>query len=231
MKTLRSLFFLIIITIISIQYNTPRAQVTTFEMGLEGGPSLRSLRGNTILDSTAKSDVGYSGGIYGQYNIDRMWSVKLGVNYEKKGAKFDIQSQIGTGIVENFKSKSDLNYITIPLLVKATFGQKIKFFVNAGAYIGILLKQETKTEANSIQPASTVDGTDNFKKTDIGISGGIGVKIPLSPRFGLTLEVRENLGLTNTSKVQVVDNGSIKTNAINLLAGFSYSMGKMKRRR
>jgi hypothetical protein len=56
----------------------------------------------------------------------------------------------------------------------------------------------------------------NFNKADLGLSGGAGVEIPLK-RYVLSFEIRDNFGLSNISKLPVANDGSIKTNALNLL--------------
>jgi hypothetical protein len=48
------------------------------------------------------------------------------------------------------------------------------------------------------------------------LSGGAGVEIPLK-RYVLSFEIRDNFGLSNISKLPVANDGSIKTNALNLL--------------
>jgi hypothetical protein len=40
----------------------------------------------------------------------------------------------------------------------------------------------------------------------------------------LKLELRENLGLVNTSDVEVYNDGTIKTNSINLILNWSFNL-------
>ena len=74
-----------------------------------------------------------------------------------------------------------------------------------------------------------IDGLDNNSsettsfnnKTDFGLSFGLGKTINLNEKKSIFIEIRENLGLTNTSKNKVWGNGEVKTNSLNLIVGYS----------
>ena len=114
--------------------------------------------------------------------------------------------------------------MTAPLLFRAVVGQKIKYFINVGPYIGFLIKKESVWTGDSIARTS-YDETALNKKSDYGISSGLGVLVPIRNRFGVSIELRNNLGLTNVSAVPVFADGSIKTNSTNLLISFVYKLG------
>jgi hypothetical protein len=122
---------------------------------------------------------------------------------------------------------SNFDYLTIPILGRLTFGKKIEFYVNAGPYLGYLLKQKDITEASGEYPKTEIDNTDNFEKLDFGLTTGLGMNYPLLEKLLLTVEIRNNLGLTNTSSLPVANDGSIKTNSTSLLIGVTYRLGKV----
>ena len=56
--------------------------------------------------------------------------------------------------------------------------------------------------------------------------GGFGKTFKLKNNNELSIEVRENLGLSEINDVTVVDNGFIKTNSINLICNYSFNLWK-----
>ncbi|MDZ4710895.1 MAG: porin family protein [bacterium] len=213
-KVLVTFVFVTAISIFSSQSSF--SQAFLWEFGVEGGAGLRSQKiTNTDVDSLKKTTIGFIGGVSGQYNLNDMYSLKLGAYYERKGQKYETSS----GSKEEFNH----DYLNIPLLLKAKFGNKIKFFVNAGPFIGVLLKSKFKGSPPDIDN----DNTSSYKKTEIGISGGAGVIIPAGRSMNITFEVRDDFGLTNIFKSELsIFNAEVKTNNLNLMAGISFLLGK-----
>jgi hypothetical protein len=196
------------------------------ELGVEFGPTLSSLRGNTILERYHTSKLSYAAGLFLLYHFKQGISLVTGPAYENKGSKIkesqyydDLGNPIGIG-----EGRTEYHYLTFPILVRKWFGNKDLFFVNTGPYLGYLIKQTSKIKINN-GPTSTIDNTENDKQIDFGIAIGAGLKFPLNNRCNFLLEIRNNLGLINTSDIPVADNGSIKTNTLNLLVGFSFFPG------
>lgn len=201
-------------------------QTNKFEVGLEMGPSLISLRGNDFLDKNNDISFGFSSGFTFQYNFPKLISIRTNISFERKGltTQGTATDEYGNQIGEiTFHSKFD--YLTIPLLVRLTFGKKINFFINAGPYIGYLIQQKNVIEAFGEYPKTETDNTDNFKRTDFGITTGLGARFPIKSKLFLSLEIRNNLGLTNISSVPVVNDGTIKTNSTIILIGIEYRFG------
>jgi hypothetical protein len=149
---------------------------------------------------------------------DNKLSIQPELLYMPKGFRYKVEetNEIGgdgeefPGGLATYKldAKSYMNYIELPVLAKATFGSdNLKFFVNAGPYVGFWLsgktvsKQsisfngdtETETETNKYE----FDDTDN--RLDYGFHAGGGVAYRLGPGF-LTLEGRYEYGLANFLK-------------------------------
>lgn len=110
-------------------------------------------------------------------------------------------------------------------MLRITFGQKMKYFFNAGPFMGYALKQTSLVEFPTSERIES-DYKEFSKPWDFGLSAGAGIIISLGPKTDLNFEVRNNLGLVNTSKAPVIENGSIKTNSLNFLFGFSYKTGQ-----
>jgi len=92
------------------------SQPDKFDMGIEGGPGVISLRGNDQLKKH-KSRISYSGGIFFQYHFTKLISIRTGMGYERKG------SVITQPVTDNFgypmgdlTTRSNFHYLTLPLL-------------------------------------------------------------------------------------------------------------------
>jgi hypothetical protein len=204
-------------------------QTNLFDIGAEGGFSLASLRGNEFIDKYHSSKIGYTGGLFFQYNFRRIISMRTGMYYERKGSSFDFYAvnDVGEdiGVIHGYEN---FDYLTVPLLLilRATFGKKLTYFINTGPYIGFLLKETEHTDALQNFPETNANETEFFNKTEVGLSAGTGLSFTLKQKFSFSFEVRDNLGLTNTRKQSISDKSTIKTNALNFLFGFSYKFGQ-----
>ena len=104
--------------------------------------------------------------------------------------------------------------------MKYKFGTNNSFFINGGPFLSYLLKSEL---TNNYDDTSS-DQTDNFKTLDYGLTFGFGKTFKLKNNNELSIEIRENLGLSEINDVTVVDNGFVKTNSINLICNYSFNL-------
>ena len=202
-------------------------QMNMFDIGFEGGFSVSSLRGNEIIDAHHDSRIGSSGGVYGQFNFKKVISIRTGAYFESKGSsiEFTMTDQTGQSL-GTIKGKQNFDFVTVPLLVRATFGKKLNYFVNVGTYYGFLLKQTESTEGFQDFPETLVDRTHNYKRNEVGISTGLGLSYTFKFPLAISFEVRNNLGLVNISRFPVYNGGTIKTNNLNFLFGACYKLGQ-----
>jgi hypothetical protein len=221
---------LIILSFISIGSMTSlRAQNSMFDLGLEGGPNLSTVLVNsTLFDFDPEPAVFGSGGFIFQYNCKNFLSFKTGISYQRKGFQLTDTpytnasgDQIGMG-----ETSTRLDYLTFPVLVKASFGKKVNFFINAGPYIGYLLKKTDRTKYNGSSNTFTDDlSTNGLNRWDFGIAGGIGVAIPIRTYWVISAEVRNYSGILDiatSSKTQW------RTNTTDLRVGVAYKLGFYK---
>jgi hypothetical protein len=112
-----------------------------------------------------------------------------------------------------------LNYLEVPLLLKANFGgQKMKFYVNAGPSIGYLLNGSIKGRGNSRgylnpeydfeEPIQLTDDPQSFldvtrlyaNRIEAGLNFGGGVGYHFFGSTALFVDLRYNMGLTDFNK-------------------------------
>lgn len=208
------------------------SQNTKIKFGVQAGLNYSNFRGYTVppeLNSVYSESpaFAYLGGIHFEYPLKEHLSVRIEVNYERKSQQakniIEIVSFEQASRTYPFTTKKKYDYLVLPLLLKYHFTDKNSFYVNGGPFIGYLLKS-TFTSDLHVPEFNTVnkdDTTNNNKRTDFGLSLGFGKHFELDQKSTLSLELRENLGLSNTTKVAVWDSGNVKTNSINFIIGYS----------
>ena len=220
---MKKLLTIILFFIPAITYS----QANILDIGAEGGFSIASLRGNEFIEKYHSARIGYTGGLFAQYNFRKIISIRTGCYFERKGSAIELEATDVTGqAIGIIHGASNFDYLTIPLLLRASFGKKWRFFLNAGPYISFLLKETTHTDAFNDFPESDSDNTNHYKNTETGLSVGIGLSYALKKRWDLSFEVRDNYGLENISELEVYNGGTIKTNALNFLLGITYKLGQ-----
>ena len=175
------------------------------------------MRGNEILNQH-KPLFTFAAGAFVQWNLDQQFSIRVPLLFERKGSRVE-----NGALLSGQEATIRYSYLTLPVLFRLNVGdKKLRYFLNAGPYLAYLLDLGMYSEGEPVSDNFTT--TKSFKKFDAGISGGIGVSLPIKDHFTLSLEVRNNLGLMNISDLPVYGDGSIKTNVTQLLLGVSYKM-------
>lgn len=194
-----------------------------FALGAEAGPGITGLSGNP--------DLAISAGAYFQYNFSRHFSICTGFNYDRKG---DVNSAYSgyygyNGYIGPGKSHDYLDYLTLPVMARASVGKKVIFFVEAGEFISaLLLAEEADVQPGNARSAfnGTFPETSEYKRIDFGLILGAGIKIPIDKGFAIVIEERNSIGLVNVNNESNID-GYAQTMSFDMLLGFSYSFGKV----
>jgi hypothetical protein len=213
MKKLTVLFLVMLLSLHAF------SQAKKQSIGFEFSPTLRSLRGT--LDDFYKSCIGFSAGLTYQYNINSYLSFKSGIAYEKKGAAtgdvafFDENDNyIGT-TRNNFNS----DYLIVPILVSAS-DKKNHFNISCGPYFGYLLRYTVKFDAVGSYPAEKINHTRDTERMDFGWILGIGYDFAISEKVGMSLVIRDDLGIKNLAEGDAV----LRTNSLGLRVGLKYNL-------
>lgn len=203
------------------------AQQNRITFGVEGGITEANLSSNnTYYKDLYNSRTGYAAGLALQYNFPKVLSLRTGIMYEYAGTSFPDSASTVANPQSTIDWLETTDYLTVPLLLRATFGDKINFFVNAGPYWSLLLKRkqvlQTAASYSSISyPGQEIDLTDNTEKTDFGISAGIGASAVFNERIVISLEARDNLGMMDIAPQAY----ELKTRTILILAGVAFQFG------
>jgi hypothetical protein len=212
-------------TQVSEQFAEPvRAQDSNpTQIILKAVPSFGTLNG---LGSGAPSGdsrlfgIGFGAAI--DLSLGSTWSAELGVEWARRGwtenGAPDLMDDAPAGdSYQNIR----LNYLVVPALMKAKFGdaQSTRFFVGAGPYVGFFLSGvETKKS-----PFSQNESTETITNvgTDFGFRTSLGVEIPASSSLGIVLGGQYDFGLANIAQDSLDPNFSINTGSLLLNAGLA----------
>lgn len=130
-------------------------------IGLHGGPSIPSLQGGTNeISKGYSSRFGPYFGIFADYEIRPYLALRGEVNYSSEGGKRNGMQPIsadpslpipsGMTVYGAFDNTAILDYLEIPLLAKLQWGSSMRFFIDAGPYVGFLVRAKTVTRGTSL---------------------------------------------------------------------------------
>lgn len=229
-------------------YITTEAQIYA---GAKGGISIPNLKGNSEQSKGYTSRLGSYGGIVINFKIAPLLSLQPEINFSPQGgqrkgmqqvpsdAMNDITLPPGTNLYARFNTTTILNYIEIPVLVKLTLGDQLKYYLCAGPHITFLTDAKTKTNGTSVlyldeggtipltingnplPPVSFNRNTDikeSIKTINAGLQGGFGLQYTLGPGI-IFAEGRVIFGLTNIQTNPQRD-GKNKTGSVIAAAGY-----------
>lgn len=206
------------------------AQQNKMGIGIIAGPSVSIIRGNIFQDTTHVPAIGFSSGINFEFIFSKERALVFDIVFDHKvsGNTYKLQqvNSVGSTIgIEVIRSKTYLNYLTIPILFRKNFVyKKISPFVNAGIFMGYLIRKGSYSDS-SYYFSTSIKYNESF---DAGISAGFGSKLELNNKIACSIELRNNLGLydINRNKSSSSYSTSIRTNSTYLLFGFIYRIHK-----
>jgi hypothetical protein len=193
------------------------------KVGFNGGLTYSSFRGNPQIE-TLDAGVDFLVGVSFEYQLKERLSLVANINYDRKTATDNPYIEIfpspdDPSFYGRVKIKFKNQFISLPILLKYKFGPRNSLYINGGPFMSYMLKSELWNDYDEVNS----DQTDNYKTLDFGLVFGFGKTFKLKNNTEINVEIRENLGLSNISNVPVVDNGSIKTNSLNLICNYSFN--------
>jgi hypothetical protein len=173
---------------------TARAE---FRPGIDFGPSIVWTAYDEKLPEWTTGDrIDFSGGITGEVDLGTRFGLLSGLRYSGLGNHIEVETLSGPGEAEIFQ-----RYLVVPLWLRYDAGLG-GLFLQAGPEVGYLLS----ARATSEQPlpgggvVETDDSvTDVMKRSNVSLSGGIGVRRSLGER-SLEFVLRYSRGLTDVAE-------------------------------
>lgn len=109
--------------------------------------------------------------------------------------------------------KEKYQFFNIPVLLRYKFGPKKMFFIDGGGFVNYF----NKGKPNNFIPLFI-----NFEDYNFGVAFGAGAIFPITKNTDLSLQMRNDLGLSRVNKYQNQIPGEIKTNNLRLFATYSF---------
>lgn len=198
------------------------AQYYKFEAGYEAGPSLGKFWSNTIKAKHFIMDVNYSHGVFFKYHVTKNWSFQTGIYQDVIGThefitlKNDLGEETGRATL-----RREVDYITIPLIARFTFGNRFRTSFMAGTFFSHALQHRLVTDFGDHQEYTNV--TNQINRFNSGIILGAGVEYSLFKQCNIGIEMRDQLGLANLDPKNSLS--YFRTNSLQFMVKVSYRFG------
>ena len=165
------------------------------EIGIKGGMNVTTL-GRSELGLPSR--IGYHVGGTSEFILTPFFSIQTELVYSLQGAAIDRSQQIYL----------NYHYLNIPLLAKAYFYEDASFEI--GVQYGYLLKAVNQTYLGN--------QNDAINKNDFSIAFGLAYKLNETLTFG----IRYNLGITNTSDLDIIYEQRYTNRVLQLSMGYIF---------
>lgn len=206
---MKKITFLTLVLIVGIVIQS-NAQAG-FRVGLKGGLNFA----NIDTDISTDSRTGYHIGAFATVKITK-FAIQPELIYSAQG------NQLSADGFDDLKSK--FNYLNIPVMVKFYLLGGLN--LQAGPQFGFLTSARSDRPVfdplnNGFTVDEDADVRDSFKGSDISLGLGAGWDLP----FGLTADVRYNLGLSDISDEEGAD--EVKNQVFQISVGYRFiDLGK-----
>ncbi|MCW8980727.1 MAG: PorT family protein [Altibacter sp.] len=186
-----------------------------FSYGFHGGITYAVLKTPGLsFDDYFSTSNGLLLGVHGNYNVSKHSSFVANLTFEQKGATTNFAEIIDPSTDMPFGNNGEikLNYLVAPILYRHTIGGgKLKVFLNAGLFLGILVDSETNNHP-----------VEEFDTTDFGFSGGLGFDYDFSEKKRIFIEFRSNIGSKSISALMNSNNTKLESGSNNIVLGFTF---------
>jgi hypothetical protein len=203
------------------------AQHFGLEAGIESGPSLGKFWSNVITPDHFTTNVHHTFGVYATYHITPHIGIQTGFYQEEIGTN-DIQKQaaLGVGTSGNVNLIQEVNYTTIPMLFRLSFGNKFRGKFIAGGFMSCLMHHKTIWDYGSHRENfNNTMGTNRF---NAGLVWGGGVEYTVLKQLNLGVEVRNQMGFVNMEMHSPM--AYFRTNSLQIIFKVGYQFRWMEKK-
>lgn len=156
-------------------------------VGLHMGENFTSLTG----DADSEYRLGFTAGAHASHYLLENLVLRLEVNFERKGAERILPPD---PFVADVPAEIRLDYLTLPVLLRYSTGEKTKWIVGGGVAVSYLMKELTDFDGVvAVQ-------MDDFRRVDTDLVACAGLGYPLNDKITLGFEVRGILGLLDVER-------------------------------
>ncbi|WP_210461923.1 MULTISPECIES: porin family protein [Rufibacter] len=156
------------------------------KLGIKAGGNFTNVMGDDLDD--AEYIFGFHGGLFADYGISEMVSIRPELLYSLKGFKFE-----GEEDGEEVTLKSRLSYIDVPILAHINAGG---LFFELGPTLGFMVNDKNTLEIDGEEIDLDTEEGEGYKKFEFGYAAGIGYQMPA----GLGIGLRYQGGITSINE-------------------------------
>lgn len=196
------------------------AQKNSIEYGFQTGVNINSAHGAAINTASKKSSTGFSIGGHFKWQTSKHFALKALAAYEQNGWSYRslvFPSGPGDAFIK-------LHYLNIPLVAEYSFGNKVKFNIDGGIFVGFLLHNKVTVKITGATPSTENSTSESYRPINFGASAGAGAEFPLTNKVKLDIGVRNNFGLISINKSPYGQPSTIQTNVFSIVAGVSFGL-------
>ncbi|MDD7887353.1 porin family protein [Flavivirga sp. 57AJ16] len=159
--------------------------------GIKGGANFSNMYTDDVDDNNVLTS--FNAGLYVSMPISESLAIQPEFLFSRKGSELTYDNVFAEG-----KAKFKLNYIEVPVLLKANITPN--FNIHVGPYVAYLIDAQitNETEGGTFDFEDNFDN-DDFNKIDAGISAGIGFDFE-----SIGIGARYNYGLTTVGKERTI---------------------------
>jgi hypothetical protein len=184
------------------------------QLGIKGGVNQAVLSGRVGEDATYKTY--FHAGIFYEAKVLGPLSIQPELLYSMQGSQLK-----GSSTITDYKTQ--LNYVQVPILVKATIGP---VYVEAGPQFGYLVSanedgtvQVRNTSGNVAFRNVNQSATDNYKRNEFALCAGLGLKLGSIVRVGGRFVAGLN-DINDVQYLQGVNDPKLKNRVFQFYAAF-----------
>ncbi|MBC7867951.1 MAG: PorT family protein [Gloeobacteraceae cyanobacterium ES-bin-316] len=218
---------LLSICILSFLYSPAQNKKITY--GFLGGINFNSAHGSGIDKDRCSILRGINAGSFVKLTTSKNFALRAGVEYDELGYSYrdlSFETSAGNGLV-----RGDLfverNYLNFPVSGEYSFGNKTRFYTNAGVFFGVLLNNKTtfKPSYDSENSLSFRSNAALLSNINYGLVVGTGVEVPIGKCLKAGFSLQNKLGLKNINKSgSSAAETTIKTNAVSIGCSIGFAL-------
>jgi hypothetical protein len=226
---------LIIIFLFIIFVENVFSQNNKFSIEAQLGTNYTYFKYNNFEKNSNHPRFLFSSGLGLNFKLSTIFSIGTSIAFEQKGDISDYMNNRGVlatayppiPAYNEWRNLTCFNYLSVPILIQASFGKKINYFIKAGLFASKLISKKITVQSKYF-PEETQDYPENpqefIKHYDYGILIGLGIMKPVNEKIGISIEIRDNNGICDIfgqeegwSYKQI-----LKTNSFNFMLGVKY---------
>jgi hypothetical protein len=155
-------------------------------VGVQFGEQFSSLWGEAPQDYA----LGFLAGVHASHYLTSYVVLRGEINWERRGSR--VPDPIPTD--PNFASEFQLDYLTLPMMVRYSVGEKWRWSGGGGVSVNFLMRERTLYGSFSRRQ------TDDFREVNADVLLCGGTAYTIFPKTTLSLDLRANMGLADAQE-------------------------------